>query len=303
MFFLAPCQAPEVPDLLFRVVTIMCRMLAVYAAAPLPLAPWLIDAPASLAAQSRCDRTNEHHRDGWGLGWYDDAGLRVQRSVAAACDDPEFTAAATALSARIAFAHVRDASVGTIRPENSHPFTYGPWLFCHNGTIEGFDRLRASFERETLPELQATRRGDTDSEQLFLWLLSNAAREGFQLSNDDQSASGDRPDVAGMYAVVRESLRRLLGWCAAIDVVAPPGLNLFLSDGRMLIAVRHSRTLWWKHDATEQSARGAVVIASEPTDADAGNENATESSAPWRELPDPSILTIEASGCSTVRPF
>ena len=45
-------------------------------------------------------------------------------------------------------------------PLPKSPFRYGPWLFCHNGTIEGFDRLRPSFERETLPELAASRRGD-----------------------------------------------------------------------------------------------------------------------------------------------
>lgn len=276
----------------------MCRMLAVHAAAPTSLTPLLIGSPTSLAGQSRCDRSGEHHFDGWGLGWYDLTGPRTEFGVAAACDDPQFNSAAGRITANIALAHVRDASVGSVRVENCHPFAYGPWLFCHNGTIEGFDRLRSRFERETLPELAATRRGDTDSEHLFRWLLSNAVREGLLSPEITSVASANRADVDGLYDVVRESLRRVLGWCAAEDVPPPTGLNLFLTDGRLLIAVRHGRTLAWRSVDASSDATAMTVVASEPTDAESLIQG-----APWRDLPEPSILTIDASGRVVVRPF
>lgn len=268
-------------------------MLAVHAAAPTALAPLLLGTTTSLAGQSRCDRSGQHHLDGWGLGWYEPTGPRMEYGIAAACDDPKFLAAAERLSAKLALAHVRDASVGSVRVENCHPFVYGPWLFCHNGTIEGFDRLRPLFERETLPELAASRRGDTDSEHLFRWLLSNAVREGLLRPEITNVASANRADVEGLYAVVRESLRRVLGWVADQDVPPPTGLNLFLTDGRLLVAVRHGRTLSWKTVDASAGKTAMTMIASEPTD----------DSRDWRELPDPSILTIDASGRAVVRPF
>lgn len=268
-------------------------MLAVHAAEPVALAPLLVGSATSLAGQSRCDRTGENHRDGWGLGWYESTGPRTQFGVDAACDDPQFTATAEQLTPKVALAHVRNASVGSVRVENCHPFVYGPWLFCHNGTIEGFERLRPSFLRETLPELSATFRGDTDSEHLFRWLLSNAVREGLLSPQITSVSSANRADVAGLYGLVRESLRRVLGWCAAQDVPTPTGLNLFLTDGRLLIAARHGRTMWWRPVDVESTAPSATIVASEPTD----------DAAPWRELTDPSILTIDASGRAVVRPF
>ena len=271
----------------------MCRMMVVVSPEPASAVETLVASPTSLAALSRLDREGEHHRDGWGIGWYDESGPRVVHGVAAACDDPHFAEAAAAATSRIVIGHVRDASVGSVRAENCHPFTFGPWIFCHNGTIEGFDRLRRSFERETLPELAAVRRGDTDSEHLFLWILSNLKREGFAISNDPASANGERVDVDGLYGVVRESLRRLLGWCAAVEGPAPTGLNLFLTDGRLVVASRHGRTLHLKSAAISHAAGPTHWIASEPTD-DVG---------PWSEVGDPSILTIDAHGHLVARPL
>lgn len=268
----------------------MCRMIAIHNSQPVGLARWLVDAPQSLAAQSRRDAAGDDHRDGWGIAWYDDTGSHVVRSTAPACDDPRFAAAAAAVSTRIALAHVRDASVGSVREENCHPFAYGSWMFCHNGTIKAFDRLKASFDRETLPELKAARRGDTDSEHLFYWLLSGAAREGFAIGPADPAIGLERIDCNGLYEVVRKSLRRLLGWSAAADLEAPQGLNLLLTDGRLLIAVRHGRSLWMQ---TTTDAAPATIITSEPTDA----------SSPWRELEERSILTIDAAGRSIIRPL
>ena len=31
--------------------------------------------------------------------------------------------------------HVRRATIGGLKDENTHPFTLGPYAYCHNGTI------------------------------------------------------------------------------------------------------------------------------------------------------------------------
>ena len=64
-------------------------------------------------------------------------------------------------------AHIRFATVGSIRVENCHPFTGRDlsgrsWTMIHNGTIySGRKLIRAVYHQS----------GDTDSERLFLYLL------------------------------------------------------------------------------------------------------------------------------------
>jgi len=267
-------------------------MYAVFAPQSVSLAEALVDSPTSIAKQSAGDRAGDTHRDGWGIGWYDEHGPQAVRGVVPACDDPDFVAVARSVRSPIVLAHVRDASVGVVREENCHPFVYGSWMFCHNGTLEGFDRLRPSFDREISPDLAAVRRGDTDSEYLFLWILSNLAREGFALTPDGRERSCERVDVDGLYAVVRESLRRLIGWAVAAGVAEPTGLNLLLTDGRLLVAVRHGRTLWTQTLPPTHDERTTVFVASEPTD----------ERGPWREADDRSILTVDAHGRLLARP-
>jgi glutamine amidotransferase len=271
----------------------MCRFWAVHADRAVSPAEALHASPTSLAAQSRRDRAGDHHRDGWGIGWYADGRPHVVRGVLPACDDPQFAATAKSLSSSVFVAHIRDASVGPVREENCHPFTHGPWLFCHNGTIEKFERLRTSFERETPAELRAARRGDTDSEHLFLWLLGGLAREGYAVTDPHEAGPRERVDTEGLYGVLHESLRRLLGRCAASQTDEPTGLNLVLTDGRVLAAVRFGRTLWTQSRAAPSAERPAIVVASEPTDG----------VGPWREADDRSILTIDAAGRLLVRPL
>ena len=128
---------------------------------------------------------------------------------------------------------------------------------------------------------------------MFLWLLGALAREGFTIGGEGESDRRDRIDAGGLYAITRESLRRLRGWCAAGPTDEPTGLNLVLTDGRLMTAVRFGRTLWTQSQPIANAGRSTIVVASEPTD----------ELGPWRELDDRSILTVDASGRLLVRPL
>ena len=54
--------------------------------------------------------------------------------------------------ARLIMVHVRRATIGGLKLENTHPFTRGPYAYCHNGTI-----LKAS-QLEPLADRAARRR-------------------------------------------------------------------------------------------------------------------------------------------------
>lgn len=109
---------------------------------------------------------------GWGVGFFQAGEILLKRRPID--DRSEITLAEMASGARTdtLVAHVRAATVGALRTENTHPFRYRQWLFAHTGTIEAFSSLRDRL-RESLPQfLLRDVRGETDSELLFHLFLS-----------------------------------------------------------------------------------------------------------------------------------
>jgi predicted glutamine amidotransferase len=222
---------------------------------------WLLEAPDSLSEQSR------REPDGTGLGTYDGEGKPVvSKQPLAAYEDQEFARAAREVSSRTFIAHVRYASTGGLRPENTHPFEQHGRLFAHNGVIEGLDRLD-----DELGDARSLVAGDTDSERFFALITREIDRDG---------------DVGA--AIVRAA-----GWVAEnLPVFA---LNVILITATELWALRYpdvhelfvlERSAGGPTGARHldhASARGsvrvrsgdlatrpAVVVASEPMDEDPG---------------------------------
>jgi glutamine amidotransferase len=134
----------------------MCRLFALAAAAPVRAAFWLLEAPDSLAEQSR------RNPDGYGLAAFEAGEWDVDKEPVAAYADADFRREATESVAPRFVAHVRYASVGAHRLENTHPFLRDGRVFAHNGHIGGLDRLDAELGADL-----AHVRGDTDSERFF----------------------------------------------------------------------------------------------------------------------------------------
>ena len=118
---------------------------------------WLLDAPDSLAVQSR------REPDGTGLGTYDADGTpRVDKQPIAAYEDTAFVREAREVESETFVAHIRFASTGGLDPRNTHPFEQHGRLFAHNGVITELDHLEAR-----LGDAMSLVHGDTDSERFF----------------------------------------------------------------------------------------------------------------------------------------
>ncbi|MGZ4187668.1 MAG: class II glutamine amidotransferase [Solirubrobacteraceae bacterium] len=129
---------------------------------------WLLEAPDSLAQQSR------REPDGTGVGCFDGQGQpHVFKQPLAAYEDQEFAQEARELCSRTFIAHIRYASTGAIAPQNTHPFEQRDRLFAHNGVIEDLPVL----ERE-LGDHMSLVRGQTDSERYFALITREIERTG-----------------------------------------------------------------------------------------------------------------------------
>jgi glutamine amidotransferase len=225
----------------------MCRLFGQHA-------PPDLDRCEPLCSDHNALRFQSHrHPHGWGIGWYQGRRVVLRRGLLPAHADQAFLEAARAARSRIIVAHVRDASIGPVRPENTHPFVHGRWLFAHNGTVSRYRRsapLRAAIEAEIDPSLRAWLRGDTDSERCFLLFLT-------RLSARTRLDRAGLPEVRRALAETTELVARLADGRAT----GPSSLNFLVSNGTVLAACRRGRDL---QVASRLGPERAFVVASEP---------------------------------------
>jgi len=113
--------------------------------------------------------------DGWGLAFYPDNSAVVFKEPLTATESrlASFIENYELIKSKIFIGHVRLASRGELSYRNTHPFKrelFGKdYVFAHNGTLHGYRELKLGrFEPV----------GETDSEYLFCYLLSQIEERG-----------------------------------------------------------------------------------------------------------------------------
>jgi predicted glutamine amidotransferase len=253
----------------------MCRLFGMSGGRePVRATFWLLEAPDSLAQQSR------REPDGTGVGVFDaDGRPHVYKQPIAAYEDRAFGQEARELSSRTFVAHVRYASTGAISPENTHPFEQRGRLFAHNGVIGDPERIEPE-----LGDAASLVKGETDSERYFALISKEIERDG---------------DIGG--AIVRASrwiAENLPVFALNIVLITPSDLwALRYPDVHELFVLeRAAGGPTGARHLEHASARGsmrvrsgdlahrpAVVIASERMDEDAG----------WRLLEPGELLHVD----------
>lgn len=261
----------------------MCRLFAMHAGtAAVPATFWLIDAPDSLAAQSR------RNPDGAGVGTFGpDARAIVDRQPRPAWSDPHFASAARDLRGTTFVAHVRYASTGARTVVNTHPFLQDDRLFAHNGVVLGLPELDAH-----LDELGAAGlvRGQTDSERVFALVTAQIARHSGDVGAGVEAAIGWVIAHLPLYA-----LNFVMATATDLWALRYPATHeLYLLDrpagGSRDTGALDARTDRIHARAAQASEHRTVLVASEPMDDDPG----------WRLL-DPGELVHVAPDLTVVR--
>ncbi|HEX2274995.1 MAG TPA: ergothioneine biosynthesis protein EgtC [Acidimicrobiales bacterium] len=242
----------------------MCRFVA-YLGPPVTLQALLYDPPHSLVRQSwapRHQRQGAVNADGFGVGWYDHE-VRAEparwRTPRPAWADRSFASVAGLVRSTAVLAALRDATPPSpVEESGTPPFTSGPWLFAHNGRVEGFaggGPTKVGLRRRVSDTRAAGIEGASDSEVLFALAL-------------DRLDEGAEPG------------RALADVVATASGVAPARLNLVLTDGHRLGATA------WGESLFVRESEGTVVVASEPYDDDPR----------WTPVPDRSLVVADRSG-------
>lgn len=207
----------------------MCRIFAFRSRVDLKVQRSLVKAENALQLQSR---TQPH---GWGIAYYltNQSDPTLIKSMRSAFDDERFARISSFLTSHAVLAHVRKATVGVVEECNVHPFRWKTWTFVHNGTVFGFEQIRAVLLGRVHPRFHDLIEGDTDSELLFYLVLSQLERAGY----DIDSPEGPLPDT--LWGTFGELFR----WIR--DLSAETGedpresmMNVVLTNGLSMLAVR-----------------------------------------------------------------
>jgi glutamine amidotransferase len=237
----------------------MCRLFGLHAGADVVTATfWLLDAPDSLAEQSR------RNPDGTGLGVFDGEGRpQVRKQPIAAWQDTDFATEAHDMTGTTFIAHVRYATTGPHDVVNTHPFLQDDRIFAHNGVLEGLDVLDGRLREMGAADLVL---GQTDSERVFALITASIRAHSGDVTAGVVDAMNWLAANVPIYAV-----NILLS--TATDMWAlryPDTHELYVSDRREIPSHRqfHLRTKRIRAHSEHLRLRPSVVFATERMDDD-----------------------------------
>lgn len=180
-----------------------------------------------------------HHPHGWGLMREGGRNREIIKEPLCAAESSILSdiIAGTAPQ-KNAMAHIRLATVGSIKMENCHPYSGTDhagrsWTLIHNGTIYSSKKLTGYLN---------TQSGDTDSERVFLYLL-----------DEINKAQAEHPlTEAERFRVVEQ---------VVISLAKRNKLNLIIFDGELMYVHKNMNdTLYYKQ------ANHSVLFSTKPLD-------------------------------------
>jgi glutamine amidotransferase len=237
---------------------------------------WLLEAPDSLAQQSR------RNPDGYGLGTYEDDGSPdVEKRPAAAYEDELFAREAREEESCTFVAHVRYASTGKVALENTHPFEQRARLFAHNGAVLELGKLETR-----LGAYRDLVQGETDSERFFALVTKETdAHEGDVGAGIAAAArwiAAELPLYALNCVVSSPTDVWALRYPECHDLLALERGSGGATGGRHLDAASAAGTIRVRSGALAEQP--AVIFASEEMDEDPG----------WRALEPGELVHVDA---------
>jgi glutamine amidotransferase len=240
---------------------------------------------------------------GWGIGFYQGGEVLMRRRPIDDHATIDVVKVAGDVRADLLLGHVRSATVGPLRTENTHPFRYRQWLFAQTGTLPAFEAIRERLCASVPEFLRSSIRGETDAEILFYVFLSFLHDAG--RLNDAITAPSQVRDA------LRSSVAVVDGMAA--EVGGPPSeVNLMVSDGEHVFALHRGAQMGFRVFAGKGDADALIgddlglrrktpelaqmhftLLASDFDDEWSIAASSPAAGARWVVVPERSIVTVE----------
>lgn len=167
----------------------------------------------------RSGRTGPH-RDGFGICFYEGKGVRLFKDHLPGYESPVAAfLQGYPIKSTAVISHIRQANVGQISLENTHPFQREMcgriWTFAHNGQMKTGDIPEPRYYRPV---------GQTDSEKLFCWLM------------------GELRDSCNNQGRMRDHIDALEKHCNTLNQFGVS--NIMMSDGDSIFVFCSTRLSW-----------------------------------------------------------
>lgn len=253
----------------------MCRWITLLSSYPVSISDVILSPSNSLIQLSKdasyhpeFTDMNNHvtNGDGFGVGWYHtnhcqeygnngneekkegDVVVIKPRMHAAVFKDTQpawnnlnLRELCMAIQSNCMIAHVRAASVfAGISQQNCHPFKAGTrLLFCHNGRIGNFDKVRRPFHQLLSDESYVKGlKGTTDSETIFALICTSLSNDGLStVSAYEQTEPFGHERLTNAVKKVLRTIEHTLEKVGANDNFST--LNFSLTDGETVVVTRY----------------------------------------------------------------
>jgi predicted glutamine amidotransferase len=285
----------------------MCRFVAYLGKTP-ALLKHVLDAPEnSLIIQSKAARKGPSrlNADGFGIGWYQkdiEENPGTFKSTLPAWNDQNLLSIASKIESKCFCGHVRASTIGGVNYENCHPFAFNQYMFMHNGSIFGFEKIRQQLSSELHDTYFDQIKGRTDSEYFFALLMDRLHHLPKENSNLDL-----------MDKAMRQAIQKINTLQKPFKKDDHARINTVLTNGSEMLVTRYTSgdpndvlpvffTLGDQWDAhTKYSTMlpikdkpQALLIATEPL---------TENIKGWHEIPANHMLKINQALEYTISPI
>jgi glutamine amidotransferase len=240
---------------------------------------------------------------GWGLGFYQAGEILLRRRPIDDRDEIDLTEAAEDIRTDVLIGHVRRASVGALRTENTHPFRYRSWVFAQTGTIGGFEQLRERLLASQPEFLRRNVRGETDSECFFYLFLS--------FLHDAGHLDEGHVATSHVVAALRASIA-LVDRLSAEEGFGPNSGDILVTNGESMLAVHRNgvtgyRLLRGKFDVEEllgeDGTRQARIPSIDSTHFTIIASELESLPAGWTPVKERSVVTLSRTDDPRVEPL
>lgn len=247
----------------------MCRWITVLSSENISLSDVVLAPQNSLLQLSRdasfrpgFSNENNHvtNGDGFGIGWYHSNLARVPRfpflsrndieghenmyaatfrDIKPAWNNHNLREICVATRSHCIMAHVRAASpFASVSADNCHPFKAGRLLFCHNGRVGNFPRIRRALLARLTDKSFSRIKGTTDSEALFGLIVTYLQEDGKNTNETPHSQQAPFGHLRLVQAIKKtlKYVGKLLEEAGDADNFST--LNFALSDGESMVVTR-----------------------------------------------------------------